>query len=95
MYQKNINLTLVSAVLVLLGFYIYQTISIASGNVSLMALKKEFFEIKEGAAPRVQNEFNLVFEKENSGMAEIEKFDYIILGPSEFALVKEDEGAQQ
>lgn len=90
MYRK-INLILILVILLLLGFYIYQTISIASGSVALVALKKELFETKDGVIEEVKNDFNFASAKESLGMTEIEKLDYLILGPSEFAQVKEVE----
>ena len=97
--RKKINLILLISILILFGYYIYQTISISSGNVSLVELKKEFLEKKNNLASINSQIKNHSLEpssiKENLGMSEIEKFDYIILGPSEFALVKEDENIRQ
>lgn len=97
--RKKINLILLTSVLTLFGYYIYQTILISSGNVSLVELKKEFLERKNNLAginSQIKN-YNLdpYSIKGNLGMSEIEKFDYIIIGPSEFALIKENENIRQ
>ena len=97
---KRINLLLLSAVLVLFGYYIYQTVSISSGNVGLASLKKEFLERKHnltGVASRADNSENFEPDliKEALKMAEIERFDYIIIGPSEFALIQENSANSQ
>jgi len=88
--RKKINLALLFFTVFLLGFYIYQTISISSGMVGLVTLKKEFLERKNNL-----NSLEPSFVKENLKMAEIEKFDYIIIGPSEFALIEENESVSQ
>lgn len=93
--RKKINLILLFFILFLFGFYIYQTISISSGSVALINLKKEFLERKNNLnniISQIQNgeNFDPTFIKENFQMAEIEKFDYIIIGLSEFALIKEE-----
>lgn len=88
--RKKLNLILLFFTVFLLGFYIYQTISISSGMVGLVTLKKEFLERKNNL-----NSLEPSFVKENLKMAEIEKFDYIIIGPSEFALIEENESVSQ
>jgi len=87
-------------VLFLFGFYIYQTISVSSGMVSLVALKKEVLERKNNLAAALSGQdhragFDPAFIKEKLGMAEIEKFDYIIVGPSEFALIGNNSNEQR
>ncbi len=91
--MKKINLFVLLFVLVLFGYYIYQTVSISSGNVGLASLKKEFLERKNnlnGIASRADNPENFKPDliKKILKMAEIERFDYIIIGPSEFALIQ-------
>mgnify|MGYP001615231401 CR=1 FL=1 len=90
--NPGINLILISINIVLLGLYVYQTIFISSGNINLVSLKKEFFEVKN-SNPAIIDTFDPVFARE--GMAEIKKFDYLIIGPSEFALIKESENVKQ
>lgn len=90
----RINVFFLITTLVLFGFYIYQTISISSGNVNLVNLKKEFLERKNninlaGLEARNQNNFDPILLKEDFKMTEIERFDYLILGPSEFALIED------
>ena len=99
-FLKKINLFILLFVLVLLGYYIYQTVSISSGNVGLASLKKEFLERKNnlnGVASRADNSENFEPDliKEALKMAEIERFDYIIIGPSEFALIQENSANSQ
>lgn len=89
---KKINLIVLGFVLVLFGYYIYQNIFISSGKVSLVNLKKEFLERKNNldllvSAAQSQYNFDPDLIKKNFKMAEIEKFDYLIIGPSEFALI--------
>ncbi|MBI4117436.1 MAG: hypothetical protein HY451_02015 [Parcubacteria group bacterium] len=98
--RKKINLILLSFVVFLLSFYIYQTISISSGKISLIHYKKEFLERKNNlsastASLKNRDNFDPDFIKENFKMAEIEKFDYIIVGPSEFALIENNSGEQK
>ncbi len=88
--RKKLNTILLFFTVFLLGFYIYQTISISSGMVGLVSLKKEFLERKNNL-----NSLEPSFVKEDLKMAEIEKFDYIIIGPSEFALIEGNESASQ
>ena len=90
---RKVNSVLLLFVLTLFSYYIYQSISISSGNVSLVNLKKEFLERKNDLAKILnQSGNNENFEsdliKERFKMAEIKKFDYIIVGPSEFALIQ-------
>ena len=97
---KRINLLLLSAVLTLFGYYIYQTVSISSGNVGLVNLKKEFLEKKNnlnGFTSRADNPENFEPDliKEALKMAEIERFDYIIIGPSEFVLIQKNSNNTQ
>lgn len=91
--RKKLNPILLLLVLSLLGFYIYQTISISSGKIGLVHSKKEFLERKNNLSASLvfknRNNFEPDFIKENFKMAEIEKFDYIIVGPSEFVLIEE------
>lgn len=89
---KIFNTILLSIVAILFGYYIYQTIFISSGTISLINLKKEFLAQKDDldkllAKNQEQNNLSLEFVKENFKMTEIEKFDYIILAPTEFALI--------
>jgi hypothetical protein len=42
-----------------------------------------------------RDNFEPDFIKENFKMAEIEKFDYIIVGPSEFVLIENSSGEQR
>lgn len=91
---KKVNLTLLLFTLVLFSYYIYQTISVSSGNVVLINLKKEFLERKNnlnGLANQYKNRGNFDADliKETLGMTEIERFDYFIIGPSEFVLIQE------
>lgn len=86
--RKKLNITLSFLIMFLFGLYIYQTISISSGIVSLVNLKKEFLDRKNDL-----NSFEPSFTKENLKMAEIEKFDYIIIGPSEFVLIEDGSNA--
>lgn len=97
---KKINLILLSFTLFLLSFYIYQTISISSGKISLINYKKDFLERKNNLSALIsdlksRDNFDPDFIKENFKMAEIEKFDYIIVGPSEFALIENNSGEQR
>lgn len=89
----NINRGLLFLVLLLFGFYIYQSVSISSGKVALVNLKKEFLEKKNKLEAEASNLKNNNFDpnliRENLKMVEIEKFDYIIIGPSEFALTED------
>lgn len=90
---KKINLTLLVFISILFGYYIYQAISISSGKVNLISLKKEFFERKNNlsqliSAVQQKYDFSPDFIKTNFKMTEIEKFDYLIIGPSEFVLIK-------
>lgn len=123
-FLKKINLFILLFVLVLFGYYIYQTVSISSGNVGLASLKKEFLERKNNlngvasphtkrgqaygqlnkvsprygvGASRADNPENFEPDliKEAFKMAEIERFDYIIIGPSEFALIQENSANSQ
>lgn len=98
--RKKINLILLFFALFLLGFYIYQTISISSGKIGLTYSKKEFLERKNNLSAsfsvlKNRDNFEPDFIKENFKMAEIEKFDYIIIGPSEFALIENSSGEQR
>ncbi|MEK7203781.1 MAG: hypothetical protein AAB627_01745 [Patescibacteria group bacterium] len=89
---RKMNLILLLFTLTLFSYYIYQAISISSGNVSLVNLKKKLLEIKNDLARISQSDnlenFNPDLIKESFKMAEIEKFDYIIVGPSEFVLIQ-------
>ena len=92
MNVQKINLLLLVSVLILFGYYIYQTIFISSGKVSLVNLKKEFLERKNNlslliSAAQSRNNFDPDLIKNDFKMAEIEKFDYLIIGPSEFVLI--------
>ena len=88
---KKINILLLSFFLSVFGYYLYQAISISSGNVALVALKKEFLDMKNGDIAE-KNDLDAVFAKETLGMTEIEKFDYIMVGRDEFVLtVTKDE----
>lgn len=89
---KKINLVLLGFVLILFSYYIYQTIFVSSGKVSLVNLKKEFLERKNNlslliSAAQNRNNFDPDLIKNDFKMAEIEKFDYLIIGPSEFVLI--------
>jgi hypothetical protein len=89
---KKLNLILIILVLALLGYYIYQSIFISSGSVNLVNLKKEFLERKSSlnllvSTIQKQDDFNPELIKKDFQMTEIEKFDYLIIGPSEFALI--------
>jgi len=95
--RKKINLILLFFTLFLLSFYIYQTISISSGKIGLVNYKKDFLEMKNNLSASIatsesRDNFEPDFIKENLKMAEIEKFDYIIVGPSEFALIENSSG---
>ncbi|MEK7659243.1 MAG: hypothetical protein AAB338_01130 [Patescibacteria group bacterium] len=97
---QKINLILLFFALFLLSFYIYQTISISSGKIGLIHSKKEFLERKNNLSVSIsslksRDDFDPNFIKENFKMAEIEKFDYIILGPSEFVLIENSSGGQR
>ena len=86
--------------LFLFSFYIYQTISISSGKIGLVHSKKEFLERKNNLSASIlslknRDNFEPDFIKENFKMAEIEKFDYIIVGPSEFVLIENSSGEQR
>lgn len=90
---RKVNSILLLFVLTLFSYYIYQAISISSENVSLVNLKKEFLDRKNDLAKiQSQSGNNENFEpdliKERFKMTEIEKFDYIMVGPSEFALIQ-------
>ena len=92
---KKINLVLLVFVLILFGYYVYQTIFISSGKVSLVNLKKDFLERKNNlslliSAAQSRNNFDPDLIKNDFKMAEIEKFDYLIIGPSEFVLIGEN-----
>ncbi|MEK7537316.1 MAG: hypothetical protein AAB584_02665 [Patescibacteria group bacterium] len=95
---KKINLILLFFILFLLGFYIYQAISISSGRIGLVYSKKEFLERKNNLSASLdlknRNNFEPDLIKENFKMTEIEKFDYIIIGPSEFALIENSSGGE-
>lgn len=96
--RKKINITLLFFIMFLFGLYIYQTISISSGMVSLVNLKKEFLDRKNDLnsavySPGSRDDFEPSFIKETLKMAEIEKFDYIIIGPSEFVLIEDGSSA--
>jgi len=82
---KKMNLFLLSFTLFVFGFYLYQVISISSGNVALVALKKEFLDMKNGDTLE-KKDLDPVFAKETLGMSEIDRFDYIMVGRDEFAL---------
>lgn len=84
MTNKKTNTFLLFLTLGLFGFYLYQTISISSGDVALKTLKKEFLDMKNGEIAG-KKELDAVFAKETLGMTEIEKFDYIMVGRDEFA----------
>ena len=88
---KKLNIILLSFFLSVFGYYLYQAISISSGNVALVALKKDFLDMKNGYSSS-KNELDAAFVKETLGMTEIERFDYIMVGLDEFALtVTKDE----
>ena len=96
--RKKLNLILLVSVVFLFGFYIYQTVSISSGRVALLNLKKEFLEVKNGSSYSAAFINSAILSsgiKEDLKMAEIEKFDYIIIGPSEFALFEKNENIRQ
>jgi len=98
--REKINLTLLFFVLFLFSFYIYQTISISSRKISLVNYKKDFLEKKNDLSVSIsslknRDNFEPDFIKENFKMAEIEKFDYIIVGPSEFVLIENSSGEQR
>lgn len=98
--RKKINLILLSFVLFLLSFYIYQAISISSGRIGLVHSQKEFLDRKNNlnalvGALKNHDNFEPDFIKENFKMTEIEKFDYIIVGPSEFALIENSSDEQR
>lgn len=87
---KQFNKFLLGAVIFLFGYYIFQTISISSGNVALVSLKRDFLEKKNSLNSLVSGirDFEGLgqdFIRNDLGMTEIEKFDYMIVGPSEFA----------
>lgn len=81
---KKVNVFFLSLTLSVFGYYLYQAISISSGNVALKTLKKEFLDMKNGETAG-KKELDAVFAKESLGMTEIEKFDYIMVGRDEFA----------
>ena len=97
--RKQTNLLILFLAVFLFGFYIYQTVSTSSGRVALVNLKKEFLERKNNlnySEPALINSADLNSGvRENLKMVEIEKFDYIIIGPSEFALFKKNESISQ
>jgi len=68
--------------------------------VSLVNLKKEFLEKKNNLAAVLSDSenrgnFEPAFIKEKLKMAEIDGFDYIIVGPSEFALIENNSNAER
>ena len=91
--HKKINFLLLLFAAFLLGFYVYQSISISSGRVALLNLKKEFLENKNNLNSSALKQGD--YDVENLKLAEIEKFDYIIIGPSEFALIQGDGNVSQ
>lgn len=89
---KKINLIILGFISALFSYYIYQAIFISSGSISLVNSKKEFLERKNNlslliSAAQNQNNFNPDLIKSDFKMTEIKKFDYLIIGPSEFALI--------
>lgn len=84
---RKINTLLLFFTLFVFGYYIYQTISISSGNVALVVLKKQFLDMKNGENPE-KRDLDDTFAKEALGMTEIERFDYIMVGRDEFALTE-------
>lgn len=95
---KKINVLLLAFVLLLFGYYIYQTNIISSGNIVLVNLKKDLIARKDSinsifSETEQSGKFSPAFVRENLKMVEIQGFDYLILGPSEFALIKENGGA--
>ena len=84
---KKINIFLLSFTLFAFGYYLYQTISISSGNVALVALKKKFL-VRSNGETAEKKDLDAGFAKETLGMTEIEKFDYIMVGLDEFALTE-------
>lgn len=98
--RKKTDLTLLFFVLFLLAFYVYQTIFISSGRVSLVNLKKDFLERKNNLNVAVSDSKNRdIFEpaliKEKLKMTEIKRFDYIIIGPSEFVLIQNNSNSER
>lgn len=95
---KKINLIFLFFVLFLLSFYIYQTISISSGKIGLLYSQKEFLERKNNLSVssnlKNRDDFEPDLIKKSFKMIEIEKFDYIIIGPSEFALIENSSGGE-
>lgn len=88
---KKINLTVLALVFALLGYYLYQAVFISSGSVRAVSLKKEFLERKNNLSAvlnevKKRESLDLVLIKDNLKMAEVESFDYLILGPSEFVV---------
>lgn len=88
---KKINLAILLLVFILLGYYIYQTVFISSGSVRAVNLKKEFLERKNDLSVvlnevKKRENLDLSLIKDNLRMAEVENFDYLILGPSEFVV---------
>ncbi len=81
----KLNILLLSFTLSVFGYYLYQTVSISSGNVALKALKKDFLDIKNGNVVE-KKDLDAAFAKETLGMTEIDKFDYMMVGRDEFAL---------
>jgi len=90
---QKVNLIILIFILALFGYYIYQNIFVSSGKVSLINSKKELLERKNNLSLLIsaaQNQYNFDPEliKKNFKMVETEKFDYLIIGPSEFALIE-------
>ena len=88
---RKINLTVLILVVALLAYYIYQAVFVSSGSVSALKLKKEALEIKNNLSivsneVRNRESLDLSLLKEKLKMAEVERFDYLILGPSEFVV---------
>lgn len=92
---KKINTALLFFTLAVFGFYLYQTISISSGNVSLVVLKKDFLERKNTGNAEVTDNLDASFARENLQMTEIERFDYIIVGRDEFAFTEDRNESKQ
>lgn len=87
-----INIFLLVFVLILLIYNIYQINFISSSRVSISKLNKEILDINEEISQlqdlsKLPSNFTQIV-KDDFGMVELEKFDYIIIGPAEFVFTQ-------
>lgn len=90
---KKANIIFLTLATVLFGYYVYQISIISSANVGLMSAKAEFLAQKDGVNKLIseiggEKDLESVLVQHNISMTEINNFDYIIIGPSEFASLK-------